>query len=109
MDIFESLENLNVSEECFNDIIDKIEETLQKEVAKNFPNDLKKNVKAAELSTASKKEVLDKMSGEKDLYHPSMYDDLRATKNEKGQQKTDSRKSPKELADIQYKRSARNN
>ena len=28
MDIFESLENLNVSEECFNDIMDMIEELL---------------------------------------------------------------------------------
>ena len=28
MDIFESLENLNVSEECFNDIMSRIEEDL---------------------------------------------------------------------------------
>ena len=108
MDIFESLESLNVSEECFNDIMDKVEESLREYTAKHYPTDLKKNVKAGELSVAAKKEVVDKMSGEKDMYHPSMYDTIRKTKNEKGQEKTDARKDSKELANIQYKRSVKN-
>ena len=32
MDIFENLENLNVSEECFNDIMDIVEELLSEKV-----------------------------------------------------------------------------
>ena len=37
MDIFESLENLNVSEECFNDIMDIVETLVGKWKEKGFP------------------------------------------------------------------------
>ena len=38
MDIFESLENLNVSEKCFEDIINKIEEAIQDKNINNIPD-----------------------------------------------------------------------
>src|SRR5690606_4506977 len=77
----------------------------QQEVAKKYPKDIEKNTKAAKLSIDAKQEVLDKMSGEKNLYHPSTYDDIRTTKNEKGQQKADARKGKDELNIIKWKRS----
>ena len=43
MDIFENLENLNVSEECFNDIMDIVEELLSEKIT-----DWDNYVKAAE-------------------------------------------------------------
>ena len=46
MDIFENLENLNVSEECFDDIMSIVEEVIN-EVSKDYLNDKreKANVK----------------------------------------------------------------
>ena len=35
MNIFESLENLNVSEECFNDIVSLVEKQLEKKSTKD--------------------------------------------------------------------------
>ena len=46
------------------------------------------------------------MSGEKGLYHPLKYDEIRSTKNERGQEKTDARKNREELNNIKWTKSA---
>lgn len=53
MDIFESLENLNVSEECFNDIIESLYNTINQK----YKNDPKKwNELQSKLASAMSKE-----------------------------------------------------
>ena len=79
MDIFESLENLNVSEECFNDIIDTIKkligEDLETQAEKKYGPHSQKYRKAVRLGD----EAADQADREgKDL----------STKQDKGQEKT---------------------
>ena len=49
MNIFESLENLNVSEDCFNDIISIVEDILGAIDKSDYPSDKKEQLRKKKL------------------------------------------------------------
>lgn len=89
MDIFESLKNLEISEECFDEIMGIVESLIQK-VSAEKPLGLDKISKAHDLSTQAKKEVVQKAGSDSEdpIVIGDEYAALRKTKNEKGDEVT---------------------